>query len=821
MRKMNCFILFTLALGVWSGLLAQPSTDNAITSSGNSVIMGKVLDESGEIIIHAVVSVKGLRADTDAHTARTDSAGNYCLHSLAPGIYIVRAEANAYLPEYYQNAPNLLSARPLTLGRVDTIKGVDFSLSKGGAITGVVTTVDNQPLANAEIVAWPHTDVGIKIKSRTDAQGAYTLQGLASGSYIVSAAKTGYLTEIYHDAVKRVDATPVAVTAPDITDHINFTLNLAAAITGVISNEQDGTPIAGAQVTAFAVNAKNTGRWTVRVSAQTDRQGGYIIPLVPGNYIVQTLAAGFAPEYYENASSTDSASTVAVKDSAHTRVNMALTPWGSLSGQVTDAATGQPIGRAHVSLFTERRTVKRFFETVSDSLGAFTFRALPADRYLVQAEAAGYLPEFWQEADSVQKAVPVKIENNQALENIDFTLGQGARLRGLVVKAADATPIPAALVTATSENGRITRLAPAGRDGSWTIGGLPAGKYLVTAVAFGYVQQWYNGATGKREATPVNVQSEESKAGIDFKLSQIVREGAVISGLVTDDSTSLPIRNATVIATSISRMGKYERAVTDSNGYYKISGLAAGRYILSSQARNYIAEYYKDARSWRKAEIVALTLNDVVTDINFGLAPQVRGGYLISGKVLEKNGRAAAFALVQVAVKDQVLAATVCEEDGQYALSELPGDDYLVSASTPGYQDAALSSAVVNVGSGKNVYDASILMVEEITTNVDKQTSAPQQFSLDQNYPNPFNPSTEIRFSLAEKADVTLKVYNLMGQVIATLYQGECNAGSYKAMWDGLDQHGLRSASGMYLYRLQAMAGTLRFEQTRRMILMK
>lgn len=70
-------------------------------------------------------------------------------------------------------------------------------------------------------------------------------------------------------------------------------------------------------------------------------------------------------------------------------------------------------------------------------------------------------------------------------------------------------------------------------------------------------------------------------------------------------------------------------------------------------------------------------------------------------------------------------------------------------------------------------------------------------FLLEQNYPNPFNPSTTIPFHLEDANDVTLRVYNMLGQEVATLVDGFTPAGSHEARWDAGDL-----PSGMYLYRL-------------------
>jgi hypothetical protein len=88
----------------------------------------------------------------------------------------------------------------------------------------------------------------------------------------------------------------------------------------------------------------------------------------------------------------------------------------------------------------------------------------------------------------------------------------------------------------------------------------------------------------------------------------------------------------------------------------------------------------------------------------------------------------------------------------------------------------------------------------------------PADFALNSNYPNPFNPRTVLSYDLPQACDVTLVIYNTLGQVVATLVDGHREAGSYTVEWDGSGV-----ASGMYLYRLEADA----FAETRKMILLK
>ena len=90
--------------------------------------------------------------------------------------------------------------------------------------------------------------------------------------------------------------------------------------------------------------------------------------------------------------------------------------------------------------------------------------------------------------------------------------------------------------------------------------------------------------------------------------------------------------------------------------------------------------------------------------------------------------------------------------------------------------------------------------------------SVPTEFALGQNYPNPFNPTTMIDFAVPETAHVTLKVYNMLGQEVATLANEMRQVGVHTVSFDG---SGL--SNGVYLYVMEAGAFTV----TRRLTLMK
>ena len=105
--------------------------------------------------------------------------------------------------------------------------------------------------------------------------------------------------------------------------------------------------------------------------------------------------------------------------------------------------------------------------------------------------------------------------------------------------------------------------------------------------------------------------------------------------------------------------------------------------------------------------------------------------------------------------------------------------------------------------------DSLTVIITGLTENV---ASIPTEYTLKQNYPNPFNPTTNIEFSVPKTSEVTLKIFNIVGQQVEILISDRLSAGSYSYEWDAS-----KLASGVYLYRLQAG----KFVETKKMVLIR
>ncbi|SVA63035.1 uncharacterized protein METZ01_LOCUS115889 [marine metagenome] len=93
----------------------------------------------------------------------------------------------------------------------------------------------------------------------------------------------------------------------------------------------------------------------------------------------------------------------------------------------------------------------------------------------------------------------------------------------------------------------------------------------------------------------------------------------------------------------------------------------------------------------------------------------------------------------------------------------------------------------------------------------------PLEFALHENYPNPFNPTTTLRFDLPEVSDITLIIYNMLGQKVRTFNYENTSAGYHSVTWDATNDLGQQVGAGVYLYQLQ----TNNFVKTRKMVLLK
>jgi hypothetical protein len=155
-----------------------------------------------------------------------------------------------------------------------------------------------------------------------------------------------------------------------------------------------------------------------------------------------------------------------------------------------------------------------------------------------------------------------------------------------------------------------------------------------------------------------------------------------------------------------------------------------------------------------------------------------------------------------------------------------PGDSTLVgfkvtTAVVPaGTQNSAI---VVNSNDPVTPTDTTNVTLTVITSVTERGFDLPATYELSQNYPNPFNPTTRIEFALPEESTIRLKVYNILGQEIATLANEQRPAGYFVAEWNATNNFGNKVSSGVYFYKMEAssVSGGNSFQSLKKMLILK
>ena len=138
----------------------------------------------------------------------------------------------------------------------------------------------------------------------------------------------------------------------------------------------------------------------------------------------------------------------------------------------------------------------------------------------------------------------------------------------------------------------------------------------------------------------------------------------------------------------------------------------------------------------------------------------------------------------------------------------------VTTASSPSDYNAELpdTGSVFRIVMAKANKDGDSLLIYGPTAIASKDNGMPKRFRLEQNYPNPFNPLTTIQYALPRQSKVTLEVFNVLGQRVATLVNGKQPAGVYSLQWDAS-----RFATGLYILRIKAG----KFVSSKKMLLVK
>jgi hypothetical protein len=358
-------------------------------------------------------------------------------------------------------------------------------------------------------------------------------------------------------------------------------------------------------------------------------------------------------------------------------------------------------------------------------------------------------------------------------------------------------------------------------------------KYLAFAFKPGYIPKFWDNKYCPFDADPIWVTGDTS--GINFPLVHLPLTNNSLAGTVTD-STGLGIPSH-VLLIRLTELGPrlVRYRMTDSLGNYQFNNLVAGNFLVRAvPVDEYAPAWYSASmcgvEGWRHADTVRVA--GTVSGINICVTPAPAVGFsVISGQISSGSNVFAASGVEEVAVyavsntTGAVAGYDVTDGDGSYSIENLPPGSYHLVADREGYAPSSAPAVTVD---NTNAYSSSgngITMSPNAVLGVKEPgPRLPVSYELYQNYPNPFNPTTTFRFDLPKSSQVSVEIYNLLGQKIAVLTNASLAAGSHSASWNGKDFSGMSASSGIYFARLSATpsdksAGA--YVQVRKIALMK
>jgi len=257
----------------------------------------------------------------------TDANGEYMISGLVEGDYLVRVMPfeQHYIPEYFPDTIHMAEADVVAVVAGENTPDIDFELSQGGSISGAVVDMNGAGIADIMIYAWFGCFEGIANISVTDASGTYTVPGLPAGPVYVEArssvfSEPSYVRKWYEDAAPCEDAPPVTVNIGSTTQDINFQLEIAGSISGIIYESDGITPVTDMPVGIFTDPCEGS---PFIIATLTDDSGSYsFYGLEPGDIYVKTsndligplgqVEKNYLREWYNDALSCSEAAPVAI-----------------------------------------------------------------------------------------------------------------------------------------------------------------------------------------------------------------------------------------------------------------------------------------------------------------------------------------------------------------------------------------------------------------------------------------------------------------------------------------------------------------------------
>jgi 5-hydroxyisourate hydrolase-like protein (transthyretin family) len=615
------------------------------------LISGTVTNPAGQDISGASLQIVNVNTDY-YYYATTGSNGTYTLDGLPTGSYHVLfrpPSGQDYLYQYYPDKSDAAAAQGVSVTTGQTTMNINASLATGATVSGQVTDASGNPVSGAsvEVDDYGGNDPSYVYPSEvtTGSNGYWSIDGLPTGTYEVAfdpPSGSNYAFQYYDNVGGQDPPTPITLTAGSTTPDIDAALTIGGQISGTVTDGTTGKPAAGVYVEAVD-DAGDTYS-----SATTDANGDYTLMGLSSSASYRVdfsppQGSSLATEFYPSGATVQAATPVPVTVGQTTpNIDETLGAGGSISGKVTNAATGYPIGGVSVTLTDDAGNElydDSGFSTEPD--GTYDFTNLPPGSYKVEFDDAtffskgGFAFQFYNDASTLGAASSVNVAAGQAVTGIDAALSEGGTLEGHVTDAVTGQGIADVDVEVVDRSDNFLIFAETDVNGFYEIPGIAPGSYYVEVFPDGgppnYEPQFYGGTLSLSGATPVTIAAGATTAGIDIALPLAsANSPSNPNPPVTTTTTTTPSTTSTPTTTPPpTPLGQVTRVTPGPPALSagSVSGLGKGKPVVKFRLRSGSNGAPK-LRSFKVRLPAGLAF----------VANQLRGGVKVTGggKVTEK-----------------------------------------------------------------------------------------------------------------------------------------------------------------------------------------